>query len=232
MGEEEAQNTPLVSVIMAAYNAADHIREALESALAQEWKPLEIVVVDDGSTDATLEVVRSYPDVVCIQQENKGPSAARNAAVDRSTGRFVANLDSDDLLPPTRVADQVRFLLAHPEVGAVFGRQKWMNAPEWMARDAVYGDVDGIPLSSVMFRREVFFELGGYDTTFVHGEDMDLLVRMRERGIAYEVIPEIVLYRRYQPTSLTAGRAPHEPLLRSLRAKLAREEPPMHEAGS
>jgi GT2 family glycosyltransferase len=105
-----------------------------------------------------------------------------------------------------------------------------MNAPDWMARDSVYGDVDGIPLSSVMFRRNVFFDLGGYDTSFIHGEDMDLLVRMRERGIEYQVIPEIVLYRRHQDSSLTGGRAPHEPLLRSLRAKLARQEQSAEEA--
>jgi len=222
----ETKDSPLVSVIMAAYNAAEHIGEALESVLAQDWQPLEVVVVDDGSTDDTAAVVARYPDVVYVRQDNKGPSAARNAAVEHSSGDFVANFDSDDLLPTTRVSDQVGYLLSHPEVGAVFGRQEWMNAPEWMARDSVYGDVDGIPLSSAMFRRNVFFDLGGYDTSFVHGEDMDLLVRMRERGIEYQVIPEIVLYRRYQASSLTGGRAPHEPLLRSLRAKLARQEPP------
>jgi glycosyltransferase involved in cell wall biosynthesis len=226
----EANDSPLVSVIMAAYNAAEHIGEALESVLAQDWRPLEVVVMDDGSTDDTAVIVARYPDVVYVRQDNNGPSAARNAAVERSSGEFVANFDSDDLLPATRVSQQVGYLLSHPEVGAVFGRQEWMNAPEWMARDSVYGDVDGIPLSSVMFRREVFFELGGYDTSFVHGEDMDLLVRMRERGIEYQVIPEIVLYRRYQASSLTAGRAPHEPLLRSLRAKLARQEPSAEEA--
>jgi glycosyltransferase involved in cell wall biosynthesis len=224
-------DTPLVSVIMAAYNAAEHIGEALESVLAQDWQPLEVVVVDDGSTDDTAAIVGRFPQVVYVRQENQGPSAARNAAVERSSGEFVANFDSDDLLPPTRVGDQARYLIEHPEVGAVFGRQEWLNAPEWMARDSVYGDVDGIPLSSVMFRRDVFFELGGYDTSFVHGEDMDLLVRMRERGIAYHVVPEIVLYRRYQPSSLTGGRAPHEPLLRSLRAKLAREAPSAEEPG-
>lgn len=223
--------SPLVSVIMAAYNAAAHIGEALDSVLAQDWEPLEVVVVDDGSTDDTAAVVARYAGVVYVHQENQGPSAARNAAVERSSGEFVANFDSDDLLPATRVGDQARYLLAHPEVGAVFGRQEWLNAPEWMARDSVYGDVDGIPLSSVMFRRDVFFELGGYDTSFVHGEDMDLLVRMREHGITYHVVPEIVLYRRYQASSLTGGRAPHEPLLRSLRAKLARQEPPAEEAG-
>ena len=221
----ETKDSPLVSVIMAAYNAAEHIGEALESVLAQDWQPLEVVVVDDGSSDDTAAVVARYPDVVYVRQDNKGPSAARNAAVEHSSGDFVANFDSDDLLPTTRVSDQVGYLLSHPEVGAVFGRQEWMNAPEWMARDSIYGDVDGMPLSSVMFRRNVFFDLGGYDTSFVHGEDMDLLVRMRERGIEYQVIPEIVLYRRYQASSLTGGRAPHEPLLRSLRAKLARQEP-------
>jgi glycosyltransferase involved in cell wall biosynthesis len=226
----ETNASPLVSVIMAAYNAAEHIGEALESALAQDWRPLEVVVVDDGSTDDTAAIVARYPDVVYVRQDNQGPSAARNAAAEHSSGEFLANFDSDDLLPRTRVSDQVSFLLAHPELGAVFGRQEWMNAPEWMARDSVYGDVDGIPLSSVMFRRNVFFDLGGYDTSFIHGEDMDLLVRMRERGIEYQVIPEIVLYRRHQDSSLTGGRAPHEPLLRSLRAKLARQEQSAEEA--
>lgn len=207
---------------MAAYNAAGHIREALESAFAQDWRPLEVVVADDGSTDETGDIVRSFPEAVYVRQENQGPAAARNAAAAASQGLFVANLDSDDLLPPTRVGVQVRYLLEHPEVGAVFGRQEWLNAPSWMARDSVYGDVDGIPLSSVMFRREVFFELGGYDTSFVHGEDMDLLVRMREGGIAYHVLPDIVLHRRYDPGSLTGGLASREPLLRSLRAKLER----------
>ncbi|MFL5960986.1 MAG: glycosyltransferase family A protein [Gaiellaceae bacterium] len=211
-----------MSVIMAAYNSADHIRPALESVLAQDWRSLEIVVVDDGSTDGTGDVVRSFPDVEYVRQKNQGPAAARNAAAARARGAFLANLDSDDLLPPTRVGVQARYLLEHPEVGAVFGRQEWLNAPSWMARDSVYGDVDGIPLSSVMFRREVFFELGGYDSAFEPSEDLDLLVRMRERGIAYHVLPEVVLYRRHDPDSLTGGLPPREQLLHSLRAKLER----------
>jgi glycosyltransferase involved in cell wall biosynthesis len=211
---------------MAAYNSADHIGDALESAIAQDWSPLEIVVMDDGSSDGTAEVVRSFPQVVYARQENQGPAAARNAAVALSRGAFVANFDSDDLLPPTRVGVQARHLLEHPDVGAVFGRQEWLNAPSWMARDKVYGDVDGIPLSSVMFRRDVFFALGGYDTSFVHGEDMDLLVRLREHGIEYRVLDEIVLYRRYDPGSLTGGLASREPLLRTLRAKLERKQEP------
>jgi glycosyltransferase involved in cell wall biosynthesis len=209
---------------MPAYNAAAHIRPALESAFAQDYDPFEVVVVDDGSTDETAEVIRSFPDAIYVHQENQGPAAARNTAVARSRGQLIANLDSDDLLPPTRLSVQVAYLLEHPEVGAVFGRQEWLNAPAWMARDAVYGDLDGIPLSSIMIRREVFDDLGGYDTRFEPSEDMDLVVRMRESGVEYAVLPDIVLHRRHHETSLTEGRTvSHEPLLRSLYAKLERE---------
>lgn len=208
---------------MAAYNAADHVGPALESVLAQDWRPLEIVVVDDGSTDGTADVVRSFSEVIYVRQENQGPAAARNAAVARSRGELVANLDADDLLPSTRVTLQANYLLEHPEVGAVFGRQEWLNAPSWMARDSVYGDIDGIPLSSIMFRRDLFLELGGYDSAFEPSEDTDLVVRMRERGIAYAVLQEVVLHRRHHESSLTGGMAPREPLLRSLQAKLQRD---------
>jgi alpha-1,6-rhamnosyltransferase len=215
---------PLVSVIMAAFNAEAYIREALESALAQDWTPFEVVVVDDGSQDSTADIVRSFPKIRYVRQENAGPSAARNAAFAHARGELIANFDSDDVLPATRLRLQATFLTEHPGIGAVFGRQEWLNAPAWMARDSVYGDVDGIPLSSAMFRRGVLLELGGYDASFTHGEDMDLLIRMREHGIGYHVLPEVVLYRRFHESSLTGGRSPHTPLLRSLRAKLEREQ--------
>jgi glycosyltransferase involved in cell wall biosynthesis len=220
VSEEDA---PLVSVIMAAYNAAEHIREALESALMQDWEPLEVVVVDDGSTDTTGEVVRSFESVRYVRQENAGPAAARNAAIRESRGSLVANFDSDDILPPSRVRLQAEYLLDHPEVGCVFGRQEWINAPPWLGRDVVYGDLDGIPLSSAMFRREVLDSLGGYDGRYEPSEDMDLVIRMREQGIPYVVLPDIVLYRRYAESSLTGAQPPTAPLLRSLRAKLERE---------
>ena len=215
---------PLVSVVMAAYNVEAYIRDALESVLAQDWRPFEIVVVDDGSEDSTPEIVESMPGVRCIRQENAGPSAARNAALAAAEGEFIAVFDSDDLMAPGRLRLQADYLLAHPEVGAVLGRQEWLNPPAWLSRDAVYGDLGGIPVGpSAMFRGEVIRELGGYDTAFTHGEDTDLLIRMRERGPDYVVLPEVVHYRRYRATSLTGGRPPQHSLLRSLRAKLERE---------
>lgn len=215
---------PLVSVIVAAYNAEAHIGEALESVAAQEYLPIETVVVDDGSTDRTREVVERFPDVRYLYQENRGPGAARNAAVAASTGELVAVLDSDDLMAPGRIGAQVEHLLAHPDLGAVLGRQEWLNAPESLPRDPVFGDPNGIPVGgAAMFRRSVLEALGGYDTTFRRGEDTDLLIRMRERGIAYAILPVVVLIRRYREDSLTGGSSIHTPLLRSLRAKLDRQ---------
>jgi glycosyltransferase involved in cell wall biosynthesis len=218
----QADTNPLVSVIMAAYNAEDYLHEALESVFAQHWQPFEVIVVDDGSVDRTGEIAKSFAAVHYVHQENAGAAAARNAAAALARGSFVANFDADDLLPPTRLTTQANYLIEHPDVGCVLGRQEWINAPSSLPRDTVYGDVDGIPLSSAMFRREVLVALGGYDTAFSVGEDTDVLIRMRERGIDYTVLPDIVLYRRYHEGSLSSSGDPHSQLIRSLRAKLER----------
>lgn len=214
--------SPLVSVIIPAYNAAAHLREALESVFAQDWRPFEVVLVDDGSGDETGAIAQSFPDVRYIPQENAGASAARNTALAASVGDFVANFDADDVLPANRLSLQATYLVQHSEIGCVLGRQEWINPPEWFTRDSVYGDVDGIPLSSAMFRRDVLLSLGGYDTAFSVGEDTDVLIRMRERGIEYAILPEIVLFRRYHDGS-AAARNPHAQLIQSLRAKLDRQ---------
>lgn len=219
---KDAQS-PLVSIIVPAYNAAAHLREALESVFAQDWRPFEVILVDDGSTDETRAIAQSFPEVRYIWQENAGASAARNSALAASVGDFVANFDADDVLPANRLSLQATYLVQHSEIGCVLGRQEWINPPEWFTRDSVYGDVDGIPLSSAMFRRDVLISLGGYDTAFSVGEDTDVLIRMRERGIDYAIVPDIVLFRRYHDGS-AAARNPHAQLIQSLRAKLDRQK--------
>jgi glycosyltransferase involved in cell wall biosynthesis len=213
---------PLITAFMPVYNAEKYLAAALESVLAQDYEPYEVVVCDDGSTDRTPEILRSFPTVRTITQENRGPAAARNAAVAASKGEFLAAFDGDDLWPPNRLTLQATFLVEHQDVGCVLGRQEWMNPPPWLGRDAVYGDLDGIPILSAMFRREAFEAVGGFDESFRHSEDMDLLVRLRERGIRVEILPEIILYRRYHGDQLTANVPETSPLLRSLRQKVER----------
>lgn len=214
---------PLVTGFMPAYNAERFLEAAVESMLAQDYEPFEAIVVDDGSTDGTAEILERYDRLTVIHQENQGPAGARNTAITAARGAFLTAFDADDLWPANRVSLQAGFLLDHPDVGCVLGRQEWINPPSWLGRDPVFGDLDGIPVSSAMMRREVVERVGWFDASFQHGEDMDLLVRLRESGVRIEILPEVVWYRRYSEDQLTANAPEINPLLRSFRAKLERE---------
>lgn len=207
---------------MPVYNGERFLEPALDSLLAQDYEPVEVVVCDDGSNDRTLEILASYPSVRVVGQENRGAAAARNTAIAASTGELAAFFDADDLWPANRLTLQVQHLLDHPEVGCVLGRQQWINPPPWLTRDAVYGDLDGIPLLSAMIRRSVFDELGGFDPSFRVAEDTDLLIRMRERQIEIAILPVIILHRRFHGGNLTADRSAPNPVVRLLRQKLER----------
>jgi glycosyltransferase involved in cell wall biosynthesis len=214
---------PLVSVIMAAFQAEEFLEDAISSVLAQDYAPFEVVVCDDGSTDRTPEILAAHSELRTVRQPNSGAAAARNAAVAASSGELLAIFDADDLWPPTRLTVQADYLVQHPEVGCVLGRQEWIEPPPWLTRDAVYGELDGIPLLSAMLRRSAFDAIGGFDESFTHSEDMDLLFRLRERGISIEVLPDVVMFRRFHGANLTGSAPPTSPLLRSLRQKLERE---------
>jgi glycosyltransferase involved in cell wall biosynthesis len=208
---------------MPLYNAERFLVPALESLVAQDYEPYEIVVCDDGSTDRTPEILASFPTIRVVRQENAGRAAACNTAIAASQGTFLTSFDGDDLWPSNRLTLQATYLLEHPGIDCVLGRQEWMNPPPWLGRDPVYGDLDGIPIGSAMFRREAFERIGGFDETFRFSEDMDLLVRMREHGVEIAVLPEIVLYRRFHGDQMTATPPDSLPIMRSLREKLQRE---------
>jgi glycosyltransferase involved in cell wall biosynthesis len=214
---------PFVSAFMPVYNGEAFVEQSLDSLLAQDYEPFEVVVCNDGSTGRTAEILSRYPTIRTIHQENRGRAAACNAALRVSSGELCASFDADDLWPANRLTLQATYLMEHPEIGCVLGRQEWMNPPPWLGRDQRFGDLDGIPIGSAMFRRSVLEQVGPFDPTFLYSEDMDLLVRMRERGIGIGILPEIVLYRRFHGDQMTASPPATLPLLRSLRQKLERE---------
>jgi glycosyltransferase involved in cell wall biosynthesis len=224
-----APSSPLATIVIAVYNGEQTVARAIESALEQTYEPLEVVVVDDGSTDASGEIARSFADVRYVHQENAGPSAARNRGIEEARGEYVAFLDADDEALPERMSLQVGFLLTHPEVACTLARQEVVDGgppPEWVGRDAVFGDLAGIPLMTLVARRQTLVDAGGFDTTLRIAEDRDLLVRLRERGARIEVVPEVVLRRHFHGANLSFERShdPNEhPLLRSLKAKLDRQ---------
>ena len=219
---------PRVTVLVAAYNGERFLQETLESVFAQDFESFEVVFVDDGSEDRTGEIAQSFP-VRYVRQANQGLPAARNAGLALARGDLVAFLDDDDLLPPTKLSAQVRYLDEHPETGCVLGRQEWIfdgvEAPT-LSRDPIFGELGGIQLVTAMIRRRVLEDLGGFDPSYRYAEDRDLFIRMREHGVEIAVLPDVVLRKRLHGSNMTMDPPTTHPMLRSLREKLERERQP------
>jgi glycosyltransferase involved in cell wall biosynthesis len=196
-----------VGVIMPARNAEAHIGQAIASLLRQgDAAALDIVVVDDGSTDATRQVVtalaREAPSVRLLQSGGKGISAARNAGLEAvgDGNDFVAFLDADDISPPGRLARDLKYFSEDPALDLLFGFMRVVHdvdnvSLEPEARDVAV-DVRGMQLGAGLFRREFLQKVGQFDTDFVTGEDIDLLLRVFEAEPKYVLTEEICVYYR------------------------------------
>jgi glycosyltransferase involved in cell wall biosynthesis len=217
--------TPLVTVIVASHNGERFLREALESLFAQDFESFEVVFVDDGSTDRTGEIAKAFP-LRYVHQQNKGLPAARNAGLATAEGELIAFLDDDDLLPPTKLGIQSRYLLDHPGTGCVLGRQEWIVEgrvePPQLKRDPIYGEPGGIQLVTAMIRRDVLEQVDGFDPSYRYAEDRDLFIRLREHGVEIAVLPEVVLHKRLHGANMTMNPPTTHPMLRSLHEKLER----------
>jgi glycosyltransferase involved in cell wall biosynthesis len=220
---------PLVTVVVAVHNGERFLRAALESLYSQDYEPFEVAFVDDGSTDGTSAIARTFSSVRYIYQENQGLAASRNVGMAIAQGEFLAFLDDDDVIPPHKLRRQAEYLVANPDVGCVLGRQEivfepGIEPPEWLTRDTIFGDLNGIPFVSAMIRTEVLRNVGGFDTSYRFAEDRDLFVRLREHGVRIEIIPEVLLFRRFHGENMNFRLRPQKhPLLRSLKAKIDRE---------
>jgi glycosyltransferase involved in cell wall biosynthesis len=185
-----------VTVIVPAFNAAGALAEAIRSIREQRCA-IELVVVDDGSTDDTARVARDG-DARVLRQENRGPSAARNAGLAVASAPLVAFLDADDLWPLGSLAARIAYLDAHPDAHYVQGRIRDL----WPGLAATGGDQldpprSGFNVGCALFRRALFDAIGGFDDSRRHGEDVDLLVRAAAHGQRPGRIADVTLiYRR------------------------------------
>lgn len=199
-----------ISVIVPVYNAEAYIAEALDSILGQTHPPREIIVIDDGSTDGTQEVVSQYRNaVICLRQENRGPAAARNTGLERATGRLIAFLDADDLWPPDALAESSRVLQENPEIGVVLGRTRFLRRVDRPDAGAQWQDslvARFYPqLGSALFRRAVFDEVGAFDAHLAYSEDIDWFIRARERGVHIHATERISLIHRLHSGNMTGA---------------------------
>ena len=199
----KSPDSPALSVIIPVYNGARLIGETLRSVLAQRYDPIEIVVVDDGSTDGTLDVVsREAPGCICIRQENQGPPVARNAGIERATGEVIALLDADDLWPANKLALQMPHMAPDSEFDMVLGHTQHFrdheateDRPAWREFVQPYFIIQ---LGCALFRRSVFEAVGGFDPALTYSDDFDFLLRTREHEIPTAFVHETtILYRRH-----------------------------------
>jgi glycosyltransferase involved in cell wall biosynthesis len=200
---------PCVTVVVPAYNGERYLGAALESILGQDYRPLEVILVDDGSTDGTARVARSYPGVRYLYQPNQGAAAARNAGVAASRGELLSFLDSDDVWTPRKLSLQVGFLLKHPEVGYCLARMQNFLEPDcplpppWVQpEEAAAPEIGALP-STLIVRREIFDRIGGFDPRYPVGEDIDWFFRAKDSGIPFAILPEVLLRRRLHDSNLT-----------------------------
>jgi glycosyltransferase involved in cell wall biosynthesis len=232
----------MVSVIVPTYNRAQFICQGIDSVLAQGFQDFEIIVVDDGSTDNTVEVLQPYYDrITYIYQENQRVSAARNTGIAASHGDYVAFLDSDDLFLPDKLDIQVRVLDEQPEVGLVvcgyqyiaedghFLREShgWLEYPTITIESIILGGL--APPSAVLVRRSWLDHAGGFDPGLSHSEDPDLWLRLALAGCPMVWEPSIVSQYRVHATNLSrAGNAHLDAHRRMLDKVFADDRLPTH----
>lgn len=192
-------SVPLVSVIVPAYQAEAYLEEALDSALRQDHDAVELIVVDDGSTDRTAEIAAAAS-VQLVRRKQGGPAAARNSGLVVAKGEFITILDADDLWPSDRLSLQLAYLAAYPEQGIVLGLAEVFLSPgeSRPAHDPGFAEgekVVGHP-ATMLARREVFDVVGPFDETLRLSEDIDWLARASDAGILAGRIERTLLYYR------------------------------------
>jgi glycosyltransferase involved in cell wall biosynthesis len=192
----------LTSVMIGAYNAEPYLGEAIESVFAQTYRPLELIVVDDGSTDGTGDVARSYGDrLTFARQDNAGNGAARNTAIGLARGEYFAFLDADDRFTPDKLRLQHAALAADPGLDVVFGHVREFVSPEIPpeVRAQIREPAPVSPWTSpnlMLIRRASFERVGPFSATLRVGVTVDWYARASEAGLTSLVLPEVVLERR------------------------------------
>jgi glycosyltransferase involved in cell wall biosynthesis len=212
----------LVSIVMPARDEAEFIADAIASVRAQTYPKWELLVVDDGSTDATAAIAADLGATV-ISQAPQGPAAARNAGLARAAGEYWTIFDADDLMPPDRLRHQTTYLATHPDDEIVFGLTEAFSTPgqprppHWNpAWDA--GAYHGHP-GTAMARATLLATVGPFDESFSLGEDVEWQVRARRLGTVMPRIDELCLrYRVHAGNATSDIVANRTATLRALRA--------------
>jgi glycosyltransferase involved in cell wall biosynthesis len=221
---------PLVSVILPLFNGERFIVAALQSVFAQDYRPSEIIVVDDGSTDGGAALVQSQEHVRYIYQSHQGIAQAWNAGLAAAQGEFIAFQAQDDLWAPRKLSLQVHYLLCHPRVQYTVSKAKcFVDAegviPPGFRRELLEREHVARLLEAMVARTSVFQSIGPFDTGLSTSWDVDWFARAKDTGMAMAVLPKVLLHRRIHGDNITyrLREMGNQNLLRVLRRSVERQ---------
>ena len=201
-----------ISVIVPLFNGARYIREALRSIQEQAYSPLEIIVVDDGSTDEGPAVVAAeFPGVRCLHQAHAGLSAARNAGLANAEGGWIGFLDADDLWAPEKIKTQTAWLTSKPEMEAVFGHIRQFYSPEdsgYLRQTYRYTReiLPGIHPDTILISAAAVRRIGSFNSDVAMGEFLDWFARAQEAGLVFSLLPDVLAFRRVHAANMSITR--------------------------
>lgn len=212
MDSMDSHRDPKVSVLMSVFNGEAYVADAIESILKQSYKDFEFIIIDDGSTDRSLEIIEHYEHsdsrIVLIRQSNQGLVAALNLGMKVAKAPLIARIDADDIALEQRLEKQVHYMDAHSKVLALGSSIRIIDEQNSLLRDVIYPTgTDTVAESmrkgckvahpSVIFRKDAVLHLGGYREICRHAEDYDLWLRLIEIGEIDNLEEPLLLYREH-----------------------------------
>ncbi len=207
---------PHISIIIPVYNGAQYIAEALESVFQQDYASYEVIVVDDGSTDNTREVLEPYLNKIhYVYQENAGPAAARNEGIRLAVGEFIGFLDADDFFLPGALTEQIAVFERHPSTGAVVSGKRIVNQKKDRISDIEpWKRCETLTLKTIMLSLPIYLgtlivrwrwveALHGFDRQYRQAEDLDFFWRLALAGCRFAWLPKVTVAYRLHETNVT-----------------------------
>jgi glycosyltransferase involved in cell wall biosynthesis len=219
---------PLISVIVPAYNAEEFLAEAVRSIECQDYDPLEVILIDDGSTDGTARVAATLGQRLhYFHQPNRGAAAARNTGLRLARGELITFLDADDLWPEGSLRLLLETIGQAPETEVVLGLVQYIRTSQDSRGHRTWEKVAeptiSLNLGAALIRRRVFEKVGFFDETLTIIEDLDWYMRLREHAVPMQVLNQVTLFYRIHARNMSRDRSERErSLMQALKLSLDR----------
>ena len=217
----------IVSVVIPVYNGERFLRQAIESVRQQTLLPAKVIVVDDGSSDASAAIAESFSEVQLVRLEHGGVSIARNAGIARATGDFIALLDADDYWMPRKLELQLAHALQDPAAGVIMSRQGYLfegPVPPWFRGPTDGSSEPGYQPSNWFVASSAWDRVGVFQPGLTHSEDTDWLARASDLGVKVVMVDEMLVVHRIHDANASGSASEVKiNLLRTLRDSVHRK---------